>query len=66
MQEAASGLTAAKAAEHLHKDGPNTLPAEKSVPGWLRRKPRVLDLQRHAEELDIARGLFAIRQGRLE
>ncbi len=32
----ASGLTAAKAAEHLHKDGPNTLPAEKSVPGWRR------------------------------
>ena len=32
----ASGLAAAKAAELLAKDGPNALPAEKSVPGWRR------------------------------
>ena len=32
----ASGLSAANAAELLHKDGPNALPAEKSVPGWRR------------------------------
>ena len=32
----ASGLSAAKAAELLQKDGPNALPAEKSVPGWRR------------------------------
>ena len=32
----ASGLSAAKAAELLAQDGPNALPAEKSVPGWRR------------------------------
>jgi Ca2+-transporting ATPase len=32
----ASGLTVAKAAELLQKNGPNALPAEKSVPGWRR------------------------------
>jgi len=32
----ASGLGAAKAAELLVQDGPNALPAEKSVPGWRR------------------------------
>ena len=32
----ASGLSAAKAAELLQKDGPNELPAEKGEPGWRR------------------------------
>ena len=32
----AVGLSAAKAAELLQKDGPNALPAEKAVPGWRR------------------------------
>ena len=32
----ANGLAAAKAAELLQKDGPNTLPVEKSEPGWRR------------------------------
>ena len=32
----ASGLSAAKAAELLQKDGPNALPAEKGEPGWRR------------------------------
>jgi len=32
----AAGLTAAKAAELLQKNGPNALPAEKPVPGWRR------------------------------
>ena len=32
----ASGLTAAKAAELLQKDGPNELPVEKGEPGWRR------------------------------
>ncbi|HMK93744.1 MAG TPA: HAD-IC family P-type ATPase, partial [Thermoleophilia bacterium] len=32
----ASGLPAAKAAELLQKGGPNTLPAEKTAPGWRR------------------------------
>jgi Ca2+-transporting ATPase len=32
----AAGLTAAKAAELLAKDGPNALPAEKGEPGWRR------------------------------
>ena len=31
-----SGLPAARAAELLQKDGPNTLPAEKTAPGWRR------------------------------
>ncbi|HUK77994.1 MAG TPA: cation-transporting P-type ATPase, partial [Thermoleophilia bacterium] len=31
-----SGLSAAKAAELLQKDGPNALPAEKAEPGWRR------------------------------
>jgi len=31
-----SGLSAAKAAELLQRDGPNALPAEKSVPDWRR------------------------------
>ena len=31
-----SGLPAAKAAELLHEDGPNELPAEKGEPGWRR------------------------------
>ncbi|MGE5228405.1 MAG: HAD-IC family P-type ATPase, partial [Deltaproteobacteria bacterium] len=32
----ASGLTAARAAELLQKDGPNALPEEKGEPGWRR------------------------------
>ena len=32
----ASGLSAAKSAELLQKDGPNTLPVEKGEPGWRR------------------------------
>ena len=32
----AGGLPAARAAELLQKDGPNTLPAEKTAPGWRR------------------------------
>jgi Ca2+-transporting ATPase len=32
----AKGLSAAKAAELLQKNGPNALPAEKAVPGWRR------------------------------
>ncbi|MCX6364790.1 MAG: HAD-IC family P-type ATPase, partial [Actinobacteria bacterium] len=32
----AKGLSAAKAAELLQKNGPNELPAEKAVPGWKR------------------------------
>ncbi len=32
----AAGLSAAKAAELLQKNGPNALPAEKAVPGWRR------------------------------
>ena len=32
----ASGLSAAKAAELLQKNGPNELPAEKAEPGWRR------------------------------
>ena len=31
-----SGLSAARAAELLKQNGPNALPAEKPVPGWLR------------------------------
>src|SRR5512140_2829970 len=31
-----SGLTAATAAERLQQNGPNALPAEKTVPGWRR------------------------------
>jgi P-type Ca2+ transporter type 2C len=30
----AQGLSAARAAELLQKDGPNALPAEPTVPGW--------------------------------
>ena len=30
------GLSAAKAAERLQQNGPNALPAEKTVPGWRR------------------------------
>ena len=32
----ASGLSAAKAAEMLQKDGPNELPVEEGEPGWRR------------------------------
>ena len=34
--DAVAGLSAAKAAELLRKNGPNALPAEKAVPGWRR------------------------------
>ena len=34
--DAAGGLSAAKAAERLQQNGPNALPAEKTVPGWRR------------------------------
>ena len=34
--DAAGGLTAATAAERLQQNGPNALPAEKTVPGWRR------------------------------
>jgi P-type Ca2+ transporter type 2C len=34
--DSASGLTAAKAAEQLQKNGPNELPVEKGEPGWQR------------------------------
>jgi Ca2+-transporting ATPase len=34
--DVAGGLSAAKAAERLQENGPNALPAEKTVPGWRR------------------------------
>ena len=34
--DAAGGLTAATAAQRLQQNGPNALPAEKTVPGWRR------------------------------
>jgi P-type Ca2+ transporter type 2C len=34
--DAVGGLSAAKAAERLQQNGPNALPAEKTVPGWRR------------------------------
>ena len=34
--DAVGGLSAAKAAERLQRNGPNALPAEKTVPGWRR------------------------------
>jgi P-type Ca2+ transporter type 2C len=34
--DVAGGLSAAKAAERLQQNGPNALPAEKTVPGWRR------------------------------
>ena len=35
----AKGLSAAKAAELLAKNGPNALPAEAPAPGWRRSSP---------------------------
>src|SRR5438270_6101911 len=34
--DASSGLSSARAAESLERDGPNALPAEETVPGWRR------------------------------
>ena len=34
--DAGGGLSAASAGQRLQKNGPNALPAEKTVPGWRR------------------------------
>ena len=34
--DAAGGLSATTAAQRLQQNGPNSLPAEKAVPGWRR------------------------------